>query len=654
MVLGSITSQTLSWKPTFFFKLKKPAIQYQPLPENHIRLLRVYPSCKGVVICCSLEVVNLLDYEDITGKSSIPNLETYDAVSYVWGSSKGTHRIMCNGVPVYITRNAKDVIERLRHDKESRTLWLDFLCIDQSNHFERAEQVKLMGLVYWKARHVHIWLGRDRINFKDHGAALAVERMQELGQLYRKISSPDSHEYNLDLFDEQTALPMQRPPKKQEYKWHALRQLFKRPWFQRVWVVQELGLSRDATFYCGDTSFTRNELDDFTALLKTRGSALSQHHNIWLRNLELADQYRSSTRGNLRLEFGSDPSLAESFLDILGKARGLKCTDPRDSVYAFLGHPAAYKQHLADDAPYMWYPRNYYDGKRTIIHPEYREETTFFDVYRSIATTYIGSVGFGLDILLHVAHDKRTIAADFPSWIPRWDLAASLPHPFEGGRVNYSASGKLTQPTLNMVYTAHEANKPRLKLEAVHLDSVLCTHKPKTTDMLVSLITGAFKCNRPRTLHATPLDPTTLAITLTAGLSTGRDLLLNRADADVDQHYSRFCAYLGLDTETLTHLGNNTRHPTEREPQYYSLDVHRAASNRVLICTEDGRLGLGPQITRKGDQSWIIIGANMPFMLRELPDGTFRILGPMYLHGVMRGELVENLSQDDVRSIEIC
>ncbi|KAH9868810.1 hypothetical protein J1614_007884 [Plenodomus biglobosus] len=645
MIFGGSISNALLSKPFFFSKTKASCFKHQPLDESHIRLIQLHPGSKGDSICCSLQVVNLLDYEDVTAKSRVENLETYDAVSYVWGSPKGKHRVMCNGMLVHITSNVKDVLERLRDTTQSRTLWLDALCIDQSNPRERAEQVKLMGLVYWKARHVHVWLGRNNGKVEARSADLAVKRMRELGQLYRKVSDPESPEYSLDLLEEQAAFPKKRLRRKQALERYALHALFERPWFRRVWVVQELGLSRDATFYCSEISFTRDELDDFMHLLQTRGLGLSQYHNIELRNLKLAEQYRISTRGSQRLEIGSDQTLAESLLDILEKARGLECTDRRDSVYAFLGHPAAYKRHLTDDAPYIWYPRNYYDGKQTVIQPDYSVGNTFLDVYQDIATTYMRSGTFGLDTLFYVAHDERTIRADFPSWIPRWDLASNVPTPFQQRKIYYDASGRSIQPTLDFFQPAQD-NGLRLRLKAVLVDTVICTHNPTSAALLKTLIDSTIHGEQCGVSHAITLDLNTLAITLTAGISTGRDLLLHPADADIDQHCERFCAYLGFD------LKDPFRN-TDEAVQYYSLDVQRAASHRVLLCTEGTRLGLGPRLTRKGDQVWLILGANMPFILRELSAGIFKILGPVYLHGAMRGEMAETLSQNHFRTIEI-
>jgi hypothetical protein len=59
-----------------------------------------------------------------------------------------------------------------------------------------------------------------------------------------------------------------------------LSSMFERPWFKRVWVVQELGLSRGAILYYGKSPFTRDELDSFLAYLYTRGRENIRRHHL--------------------------------------------------------------------------------------------------------------------------------------------------------------------------------------------------------------------------------------------------------------------------------------------------------------------------------------------------------------------------------------
>jgi hypothetical protein len=58
-----------------------------------------------------------------------------------------------------VTKNAYLALRDLRCQREDRVLWIDALCIDQSNDEERGQQVQQMGSIYSKAERVFIWLG---------------------------------------------------------------------------------------------------------------------------------------------------------------------------------------------------------------------------------------------------------------------------------------------------------------------------------------------------------------------------------------------------------------------------------------------------------------------------------------------------------------
>jgi hypothetical protein len=86
--------------------------------------------------------------------------ERYDAVSYTWATEEGDDRKIGrihfpDGV-VAITQNCEAALRQLRLESEPRQLWVDAICIDQSNLSERNHQVSIMGQVYRTASTVRI------------------------------------------------------------------------------------------------------------------------------------------------------------------------------------------------------------------------------------------------------------------------------------------------------------------------------------------------------------------------------------------------------------------------------------------------------------------------------------------------------------------
>lgn len=126
--------------------------QHTPLTLHQgIRVLDLLPSCKrNAPLECKTREIALGD-----------PIELYEAISYVWGERVGTYPISCNGQEMLVTPNCRDALLQLRSSYRTRTLWIDAICIDQSDAgtLERNEQIKYMGHIYHKASCVIVWLG---------------------------------------------------------------------------------------------------------------------------------------------------------------------------------------------------------------------------------------------------------------------------------------------------------------------------------------------------------------------------------------------------------------------------------------------------------------------------------------------------------------
>ncbi|KAK2030007.1 HET-domain-containing protein, partial [Colletotrichum zoysiae] len=116
------------------------------LDRPGFRLVRLEAGSSNDPISCHLFQAYLDDKETI-----IP----YEALSYCWGSSTSPrHSVMVNGRLLFITENLFEALKNLRQEGEDRMIWVDALCIDQSNVQERGHQVTWMGKVYEYAERV--------------------------------------------------------------------------------------------------------------------------------------------------------------------------------------------------------------------------------------------------------------------------------------------------------------------------------------------------------------------------------------------------------------------------------------------------------------------------------------------------------------------
>jgi hypothetical protein len=180
---------------------------YSSLADGQARRLILQPASNlHDPIDCSLEVVKL---------SASPK---YEALSYVWGQGVASNPVLLDGVHLQITPNLDTALRHLRHGSDRRLLWIDALCINQNDLKERAEQVRLMQAIYTEASTVLIWLGPSADGSDEVMASIERED-KEYWQTY-------------------------------EFQVRFLR-ILRRPWFSRVWVVQEFVLAKQPMFGCG-------------------------------------------------------------------------------------------------------------------------------------------------------------------------------------------------------------------------------------------------------------------------------------------------------------------------------------------------------------------------------------------------------------------
>ncbi|KAH7391033.1 hypothetical protein DE146DRAFT_152797 [Phaeosphaeria sp. MPI-PUGE-AT-0046c] len=76
----------------------------------------------------------------------------------------------------------------------------------------------------------------------------------------------------------------------------------------------------------------------------------------------------------------------------------------------------------------------------------------------------------------------------------------------------------------------------------------------------------------------------------------------------------------------------------------YRLRMQEMAGKRPFISSV-GYVGMGPNYTCIGDKIVILNGASVPFIVRPVDDGKFRLMGECYCDGIMFGEFIQRGAQ---------
>jgi hypothetical protein len=66
----------------------------------------------------------------------------YEALSYLWGDPTTTFAVVIDGRQLPNTRNFKSALQHLRLEEKPRTIWIDAICISQSDILEHNWQVR--------------------------------------------------------------------------------------------------------------------------------------------------------------------------------------------------------------------------------------------------------------------------------------------------------------------------------------------------------------------------------------------------------------------------------------------------------------------------------------------------------------------------------
>jgi hypothetical protein len=137
----------------------------------------------------SIRLLQLGDHGPITTTARLDELTLvdveldkaplYEALSYVWGVAHGWDEITIDGLPLKVTRSCKTALEHVSRSTQAQYLWVDSICIDQTNVAERSAQVQIMGQIYASAYCVVVWLNMESHN-PDALAAFA-ERVDFIG-----------------------------------------------------------------------------------------------------------------------------------------------------------------------------------------------------------------------------------------------------------------------------------------------------------------------------------------------------------------------------------------------------------------------------------------------------------------------------------------
>lgn len=561
---------------------------YQSLDPafNQVRLLQLEPGNLSDDIRGSLRIVSL------AARDQLPD---YECVSYCWGHVSTKTSITLNESVFSAPSTAVEALRYLRHIEESRHLWIDSICINQDDTTEREYQVGLMARIYQGGWQTLIWLGMpDEDTEKAVDVCLrfetAIARQAETVGDFLKIINE-----------------IELPP---DWDITSVRSILHRPFFERVWVYQEIVLSRDCCCVIGKFTFRWVLLELISKLLLSRFDHDTRvkvygddWHDFHQYLLPYWTHYESIA-----------PRKGRKLSNLVQRTRDLRCSDPRDKIYGILGLVGT------------WTPEKL---SSLGIKIDYRAP-----IASCIRAGVVAM--FKEDKNLHSMVDRqrwpiltsRDNPEGWPSWAPRLDKPRRDldPHPFSNELEDgHSADNK--RPLL--LRDRRVSDHPNaLFVSGIRVGSVTMTFHPFREDPAYLC---AFICKLYELV--TPDFGFTFHETISAGQYPTQ--LVPRTD-EFASFWSSFKKSLDTfwDTEVMW-----AKQDLSEDLRKLWLDITYHCRNRRCFLMNHNVFGLGPFRMEKGDIICILFGGPWPVVLRP-HRGWFEFIQPCFISNIMNGEAV--------------
>ncbi|KAK0625099.1 heterokaryon incompatibility protein-domain-containing protein [Bombardia bombarda] len=329
---------------------------YETLSRDHfeIRLLELCKGQWGDTIHCRLRRYGLY--------GRVPQ---YTALSYVWGSSRVSEEIVLDEVSWKVTVNLASALRYIREKDRDIILWIDALCINQSDPTERGNQVRLMRQIYSLCQKVIVFLGDSKsgrpnkhacwkkgpgptTDFTSESGSTTSQDKDATAQLvscqnnraeFEKLGSAFTVFCLLKLF---FSLPREEREPYDDFLHgkssdmlrilaERLRRMLLSPWWQRIWVIQEVVLPPQASVRWGAVTAPWSMFSDAARNISSQflddDPELSKVLGLFARSVLKMDELRA------RFNLEEGVSLAYLLTGLTDK----QATDERDKVFGLLG-----------------------------------------------------------------------------------------------------------------------------------------------------------------------------------------------------------------------------------------------------------------------------------------------------------------------------
>ena len=514
-------------------------------------------------------------------------------------------------------------------------LWIDQICINQEDLQERGKQVELMRYIYRRAINVVIWLGDEGGDSK-----LALGFIREMLPLLEFLHTCKTEQQ----------VRRERFPPLNAREWRAVSALLSRPWFGRMWVLQEYATAREAVVLCGRDAISWRELSQFISLMQAeRGRWFYLFKFNQLEGVS-ANFLRQRLKYLIGIKNVFDARQAVDLMENLMYSRWFEATDPRDKIYAVLGLSAPcdlvpdYTKALQEV---------FLDTANLVLFRE-RALSPDFGWWKSVQI---------MGMLAEVERTERRY--QLPSWVPDWTASVKDSLFMQAYEFGYRAAGD----TLVQLSQCEDPKRIRISGKIVDRVQRMGVVGPLDID---NLSFEPFKGKKSKDFYQMIMfirrhlnfwvnEASSIAADCQRYPNSAarqeafwRTLLCNRGPndsrydetdlkfakwyRDFRQYLAMLCPGEGAKADDLEYL-----HKLSLPHLVGFLEMTNimggVVPDRRFFSTLGGYMGLGPAHMQPGDLVCVFLGGLVPWVVRSQGEA-YSMVGECYVHGLMNGEAI--------------
>lgn len=528
----------------------------------------------------------------------------YVALSYTWGTGVANNVIHIDGQELAVSENLYAAINILGPNLR-RHLWIDAICINQTDLAERSQQVGLMNAIYRSADSVRAWLGPEADD-----SQYAIETMERwILEITQRSETTRKNYWETISAITPSDPSFYGPPGTVPHRaWLAIKKIWERDWWSRAWIVQEATLagSRHLSLMCGKDYISWDE--SFVAI--DVAESLGRYDVF-----QAAETYsRSFPKRLLAFRIERESGCYLKLLTVLEHMRSYECGNDRDRVFAALG--------MAADV-----------GIGDVI-PDYGKsvEDTYIDVVKFIISTSDLHCLTFLGYIVRSAPGSLITAnhEDLPTWVPDWRTQIAC-HTINKQR-------DTDHPRCGYLFSASGNAEPMVKIDGRNL-----IIKGLSIDTLKSV--------------SSICDSNLIEAGLTLE-KTWRGSMPQKEYINGESVQDAFDRVIVTDIvrEREPYANLYSRGHTvdwtliESDPllldseqkvsrNYLQVAIKQTTFGRRIFWTVQGYLGIGPASMAEGDIICVLFGGHVLYVLRPASLGLYECIGECYVHGLMDGEV---------------